>query len=57
MEKEQKKYLYDVLCGNCSKIIWLVIPRGLQVEQYLNINPMCPECGCKIAENIGKEKK
>jgi len=43
-----KSYKHDILCKNCQKIVWLVIPYEQTVDDYLEENKMCPECGCEI---------
>ena len=45
---KDKTYKHDILCKNCQKIIWLVIPYEKTVDDYLEENKICPECGCDL---------
>jgi len=45
MEKEI--YRHDILCHNCSTMIWFLIPKGEKVIDYLRKNRICPYCGCE----------
>ena len=37
----------DVLCRNCSHIIWFRIPKGITMEEYFDKNKLCPQCNCE----------
>ena len=45
---EQETYQIDRLCTNCEKVVWLTIPNGITLEEYLKSNPKCPDCGCDL---------
>lgn len=44
-----EKYDIDVLCKNCSSIIWFYIPNGMTTETFFGDkeNQICPKCSCK----------
>ncbi len=44
---EKEYYKIDVLCENCSNIIWFFIPKGLTTEKYFKENKLCSNCGCE----------
>jgi len=33
-------------CSNCKKAVKIEIPEGTTVEDYLEENKKCPNCGC-----------
>jgi rRNA maturation endonuclease Nob1 len=45
---KEKKYNTHIICRNCRKEIDLEIPFGKSVNEYLQENKICPDCGCNI---------
>ncbi len=43
----EETYRVDVLCCNCSNIVWFNIPKGTTTKDYLDKNILCPRCGCE----------
>ena len=41
-------YDIDILCQNCSSIIWVKIPKGMKTKVFFDDkeNQICSKCGC-----------
>ncbi len=41
-------YKIDILCENCSNIVWYYIPKGTTIKEFFgdSKNKKCGNCGC-----------
>ena len=44
-KKETRKELLD--CSECRKGVWVEIPKGTSIDQYVCEDNPCPTCGIK----------
>jgi len=44
---ELETYRKKVWCGNCEEELWLEIPKGTLVEDFM-LQVKCPNCGCPL---------